>query len=310
MIDRLKIIFMGTPDFALPSLKAINEKYGVSAVFCQPDKANGRGNKIQFGPVKQYACDSGIPVYQPETFKNESCLSVLEQYDPDIIVVAAYGKLLPSYVLDRPRYGCINIHGSLLPKYRGASPIQAAVLNGDTETGITIMKMDQGLDTGDIIYQKKIKLKEYETSGELFDRMSELSAPCILEAIELIISGNAAYNKQNDSESSHVSMITKEMGRLDFSESSDKIINLIHGLNPWPSAFVGSVKIHRAIKGNPTQLVPGTVASVSKAGIEVACGDSKTVIITELQKPGKKKTDAYAFTLGCKTEKGQSIYLL
>ena len=314
MSDSLKVIFMGTPDFALPSLEAIDKKYGVSAVFCQPDKACGRGNKVKFAPVKQYAVDKGIPVYQPETFKNECCRDILDRYKPDIIVVAAYGKLLPRYVLEYPQYGCINIHGSLLPKYRGASPIQAAVLNGDSETGITVMKMAEGLDTGDIIYQKNIAVKEYETAGELFDRMAQLSVPCVLEAIQLIISKNAAYTKQNDSESSHVSMISKDMGKLDFSESSDKIINLIYGLNPWPSAYImtslGAVKIHRAVKGTATELGCGTIVSVTKTGIEVACGDGKTVIITELQKPGKKKTDAYAFTLGHKTESGKSIYSL
>lgn len=299
---------MGTPDFALPSLVALNEKYGVCAVFCQPDKVNARGNKVIFGPVKEYAVNNDIPVYQPETFKNNACADILEQYNPDIIVVAAYGKILPKYVLDFPKYGCINIHGSLLPKYRGASPIQYSVLNGDDETGITIMKMDEGLDNGDIIHVKKVKINEYETAGELFDRMSELSVPCILEAIELIINEKATYTKQDESESSHVSMITKEMGAIDFNSDADRIINFIHGLNPWPSAFVecsfGNLKIHRAIKGNKVNAIPGTVVNVTKKGIEIACGDGNSIIITELQKPGKKKMDAYSFTLGTKTEIG------
>lgn len=312
MQNNLNIVFMGTPDFALPSLEVLYGKYNISAVFCQPDKATGRGNKVKFGPVKQFAVDHGIPVYQPDTFKNNACLEILEKHNPDLIVVAAYGKILPKYVLDYPKYNCVNIHGSLLPKYRGASPIQSSVLNGDKETGITIMRMSEGLDTGDIITQKAISIREYETADELFDRMSFLGAECIVDAIDLIINGKATYTKQDESLSSHVTMITKEMGKLDFSKDSDSVINLIHGLNSWPSAYVnascGAIKIHRAIKGNETNFDAGTVVSVSKLGIEVACGDGKTVIITELQKPGKKKTDAYAFTLGFKIEQGTSIY--
>ncbi len=307
-IKDLKIIFMGTPDFALPSLKVLYETCNVSAVFCQPDKVNSRGNKVIYGPVKEFALENNIPVYQPETFKNESCLELLKELAPDMIVVAAYGKILPKYVLDYPKYGCINIHGSILPKYRGASPIQAAILNGDKETGITIMKISEGLDSGDIIYVKKIDIKQYETTGELFDRMSVLGSCCILEAIELIISGKATYTKQNDAESSHVSMITKDKGNLDFTKSAKETLYLIHGLNPWPSAFVntvyGPLKIHRAIEGGNTNEKPGVVISISKTGIEVACADGKSVIITELQKPGKKKTDAFSFSLGTKIDAG------
>lgn len=312
MSDNLKVVFMGTPDFAVPSLRAINEKYGVQAVFCQPDKAVGRGNKIKFCPVKEYALQNNIPVHQPETFKNYACLEILEEYKPDIIVVAAYGKILPTYVLDYCKYGCINIHGSLLPKYRGASPIQYAVLNGDAKSGITIMKMGEGLDTGDIILQSEIDIAEYETSGELFDRMSNLSVKTVLEAIDLIISGNATYTKQDDSLASHVSMITKEMATLDFTKSSNEIIRLIYGMNPWPSAYFlttdGPFKIHKAIYGNDTDFEPSKIISLSKLGIEVACGDGKSIIITELQKPGKKKMDAHSFILGSKIIVGDSIY--
>ena len=314
MPNSIKIMFMGTPDFAVPSLKALAEVYSVCAVFCQPDKVNGRGNRVVFGPVKEYAVENNIPVYQPETFKDNACLEILEKYDPDISVVAAYGKILPKYVLDYPKFGCINIHGSLLPKYRGASPIQASVLNGDSVTGITIMQMAEGLDSGDIIYTKELEIKKYETAGELFDRMSELSAPCILEAVELIISGNATYTKQDEELSSHVSMITKEMGNLDFKLSAKEVICRIYGLNPWPSAYIpcsfGNLKIHRAIDGNAVTAAPGTVISVSKKGIEVACGDNKSIVITEIQKPGKKKMDAHSFTLGCNIEVGTLITAL
>lgn len=309
-MSKLRVLFMGTPDFALPPLKKLNETYDVCAVFCQPDKVCGRGNKIIFGPVKQYAVDNGIPVYQPDTFKNGACDELIKTLDPQIIVVAAYGKILPKFVLDYPKYKCINIHGSLLPKYRGASPIQASILNGDKITGITVMKMAEGLDSGDIILQNELEIGEYETAGELFDRMSELGAESVIEAIESIVNNSAVYTPQNDAESTHVSMINKTMGKLDFSLPSEKIKRLVYGLNPWPSAFIetqsGIVKIHRVVMGRSTDKPHGSIISIDKSGIEVACGDNNTVVITEIQKQGKKKMDAYSFSLGLHNK--NSIY--
>lgn len=311
MQNKLKIIFMGTPDFAVPSLTKLFKSHDVKAVFCQPDKINGRGNKINYCAVKEYSLEHGIPIYQPETLKNDACIDILNEYKPDLIVVAAYGKILPRYVLDYPKFGCINVHGSLLPKYRGASPIQAAVLNGDEVTGISIMYMAEGLDTGDIIHQEKVQVGKYETAGELFDRMSVLGASALLKAIDMIVDGSVIRTPQNDSESSHVSMIDKSFGKLDFSMSSTQIKQLVYGLNPWPSAYLdngnGIIKIHRVEFGNETNYDSGKIVSVTKKGIEVACGDGKTLIITEIQRQGKKKMDAYSYSLGTRIEIGMSI---
>ncbi len=313
-MQKLNVVFMGTPDFALPSLTALFNKHNVVAVFCQPDKANARGNKVIYGPVKEFAISNNIPVYQPDTFKNDSCKQIIEELNPDIIVVAAYGKILPEYVLNFPKYGCINVHGSLLPKYRGASPIQASVLNGDKVTGNTIMYMSKGLDCGDIILQQPLEIGEYETAGELFDRMSKQGADCLIEAIEKIVNGTATRTPQNDSESSHVGFISKDMGKLDFSNSAFEIKCKVYGLNPWPSAYIenqnGFYKIHKVLMGNKTNKPEGTIIGVSKLGIEVACGDNNSVIITEIQKQGKRKMDAYSFTLGHTISEGQSIYSL
>ncbi len=314
-MQKLRVLFMGTPDFAVPSLKLLHSKYDVVAVICQPDKVNGRGNKVTFGPVKEYAIENGIDVYQPETFKDNACLDLIKKLDPEIIVVAAYGKILPEYVLNYPKYSCINVHGSLLPKYRGASPIQAAVLNGDEQTGITIMHMAKGLDSGDIILSESTNIGIYETAGELFDRLSEMGAVCLDKAITQIVEGSAKRVPQDETQSTHVSMIKKEMGKLDFSLSANEIKNKVYGLNPWPSAYVEAdtcvLKIHRVVFGKDvSDAPPATVVDVTKQGIEVACGDGKSVIITEIQKQGKKKMDAYSFSLGHTISKGLSIYSL
>ena len=314
MTKKIRVVFMGTPDFALPSLKSLYEAADVAAVFCQPDKVSGRGNKIVFGPVKEFALQHDIRICQPETFKNGACEGLLKELDPELIVVAAYGKILPEYVLNYPKYGCINVHGSLLPKYRGASPIQYAILNGDTHTGITIMKMAKGVDSGDIISQVSTEIGEYETAGELFDRLSKLGADCLMRTIENIVEGTAVYTPQNDAESTHVSMITKQMGLIDFNDTSKSIKCKVYGLNPWPCAYIetksGILKIHRVVFGKNTDKAPGTVVSIDKNGIEVACKDNKTVIITEIQRLGKKKMDAYSFSLGVKIKADDSIYSL
>lgn len=311
---RLRTVFMGTPDFALPSLQRLFEYCDVCAVFCQPDKACGRGNKVIYGPVKGFALQNNIRICQPETFKNECCKELISELDPELIVVAAYGKILPEYVLNHPKYGCINVHGSLLPKYRGASPIQYAVLNGDKQTGITIMKMAKGIDSGDIISQVKTDIGEYETAGELFCRLSVLGADCLINTIQDIIDGHAVFMPQNDSESTHVSVITKQMGRLDFNDTAEHIKCKVYGLNPWPSAYIEAdssvIKLHRVLFGSTTEAPPGIVVSIGKKGIEVACGDKRTIIITEIQRFGKKKMDAYSFSLGVKITEGMSIYSL
>lgn len=314
MNQKLKIVFMGTPDFAIPSLERLHQAYDIRAVFCQPDKAKGRGNKITFGPVKEFAVNNGIDVYQPDTFKNECCKELIKQLDPQLIVVAAYGKLLPEYVLNYPQYGCINVHGSLLPKYRGASPIQYVVLNGEKKTGITIMKMAAGLDSGDIISQTDTEIGEYETAGELFDRLSVLGAQLLMQTINSIVNGTACYTPQNEKDSTYASMITKKMGCIDFGDSAQHIKQKVYGLNPWPLAYVetnsGTLKLHRVLLGSKTDCTPGSIVAVGKDGIEIACGDKNTVVVTEIQRLGKKKMDAYAFSLGTKIRPGMSIYSL
>lgn len=312
MSNSLRVVFMGSPDFAIPTLKCLCERYDVCAVFCQPDKANGRGNRVVYGPVKQYAVDNNIRVCQPDSFKNGNCSELLRELDPQLIIVAAYGKILPKYVLDYPEYGCINVHGSLLPRYRGASPIQAAILNGDRVTGVTIMRMAEGLDSGDIIASRSLEIGTYETAGELFDRISKEGAKLLTETIPSVVNGTAVYTPQDDAGATYVSLITKQMGLISFSESAETVKCKVYAMNPWPGAYFEAssavIKIYKVLLGNDVKAGPGTVISVGKAGIEVACGDGKSVIITELQRTGKKKMDAFSFCLGAKIITGMSVY--
>ena len=313
MSEKIKIAFMGTPDFALPSLRRLSEIYDVCAVFCQPDKPCGRGKKIIAGPVKEFALQNGIRVCQPDSFKDYCCGDLLKSIDPELIVVAAYGKILPEYVLNYPKYGCINVHGSLLPKYRGASPIQSAILNGDKRTGVTIMKMAKGLDTGDIISQVSTDIGMYETAGELFDRLSVLGADCLENTIRDIVSGRASYTPQNENESSYASMITKQMGLIDFNNDAEKIKCQVCALNPWPLAFINSetdiIKVYTVVIGSDTDASPGTIISITRKGIEIACGNKKSIILTQVQKTGKRQMDAFSFSLGAKLKTVMKINL-
>ena len=283
-------------------------------MFCQPDKVHGRNNQITFCPTKQFAVDNNIPVYQPTTFKDNACLDLLVELNPDVIVVAAYGKILPSYVLKYPRFGCYNIHGSLLPKYRGASPIQQSVLNGDSVTGITIIDMNERMDEGDIVFQKTLSVGQYETSEELFDRMSILGAECIESVLEAISEGTEMpRTPQNHDIATYTTKISKEAGLLDFTTmDSASIKNLVYGLNSWPSAYFVSngitYKVHKVLLTDRKNTASaGSICSVGKNGIEVVCSDGYTVIITEIQKQGKKKMDAYSFSLGHKVIVNENI---
>ena len=298
----IRIMFMGTPDFAVPALKALIEKYQVVCVVSQPDRPRGRGHKLMPTATKQAALERNIPVEQPVSLKEEAFLPTLERYHPDMIVVAAFGRILPDYVLAYPKHGCINIHGSVLPAYRGAAPIQWAVLNGEKQTGVTIMYMAHDLDAGDIISVQKTDILPYETSGQLFERLSELGAKALLEVIEQIYDGTAPRTAQDHDKATLAPMLKKEMAALDFSFSAEKFIRYVCGLNPWPVAFVlfhdMPVKVFEAEMGSQTLQKPGTVCSVSRDGIEVACADGRCVLLKTLQKPGKKPTDAYAFAQG------------
>ena len=297
----MRIVFMGTPDFAVPSLKKIIEKgYKVEAVFTQPDKPKGRGHKMQMSPVKEVALEYNIPVYQPQTLRNnEEMLGVLKDIAPDMIVVAAYGKILPESVLNIPKYGSINVHGSLLPKYRGAAPIQWAVLNGDKVTGVTIMYMGLGMDTGDMISKREMIIGDNETAGELFDRMSEVGAELLVDTIPDIVNGTAKREKQDESLVVHAPMINKEMGVMNFENSAEHIFNQVRGLNPWPSAYTSlsgkKMKVFTCRVINK-QGKPG-LAFVNDGKLSVYCGENALELL-EIQPENGKRMLSSSYLLG------------
>ncbi len=304
----MKIIYMGTPDFAVPALKSLaNSQHTVCAVFTQPDKPRGRKQVMTPPDVKVCAQSLDIPVFQPESMKSEEAIELVKSFAPDVIVVAAYGKILPKAVLDIPKYGCLNIHGSLLPKYRGAAPIQQSVLNGDKVTGITTMLMDVGLDTGDILQTAQTEIGENETSGELFDRLAELGGELILKTLTALENGSLTPVKQDETLATHTSKIDKLLCPIDFSKSAFEVHNKVRGLNPWP---IATTKIcGKSVKVYSTRLCEksgksGTVLSVKP--LVVACAE-KSVEIIELQPEGKKRMTAEAFLAGHRLEIGDII---
>ena len=232
----MRIVFMGTPEFAVPCLSALIEKHDVIAVFTQPDKPKGRKQILTPPPVKEEALKHNIPVYQPKTLKDGEAFKLLSEIKPDVIIVVAYGKILPKEILELPRYGCINVHASLLPKYRGAAPIQWSIIDGEKETGVTAMQMDIGLDTGDMIKSASLTIGENETADELHDRLSALGAKLIIETLESVEDGTATLTKQDDSLSNYASMLSKDISPIDFTQSAQAVHNKVRGLNSWPSA--------------------------------------------------------------------------
>ena len=306
----MKIVYMGTPDFAVPPLKALCAAgHDVVLAVTKPDRAKDRGKKLQSCPVKLAALELGIKVETPERLKgNEEFLKALSDAAPDIIVVAAYGKILPKAVLELPRLGCVNIHASLLPAYRGSAPIHRAVIDGCDKTGVTIMCMEEGLDTGDMLAQAETVIGE-KTTAQLHEELAELGAKLIVETLPRIADGSAVRTPQDDSLSSYAPMVFKEEGIIDFSKSARQICCLVRGFNSWPTASTlldGQVmKVHMAKEGRtaPTGKAPGTVISCGKRGIEVSCGDG-SVLLTNIQMPGKKAMDAAAYLLGNKIEIG------
>lgn len=290
----MKVLFMGTPDFAVPSLEAlIRAGHEVCAVFSQPDRPSGRGMKLLPPAVKVAAMEHNIPVHQPTKLKNEALKPLLEEYKPDVIAVVAYGRILPKYILDYPKYGCINVHGSLLPKYRGAAPIQWAVLNGDEKSGVCTMYMDEGLDTGDIIECVETPIGENETAESLFDRLSTIGAETLVSTLKLLEEGTATRTKQNEDEATYARMLTREDGKIDWSKSTREVLNVIRGSFSWPIAYTVlndvKIKIYHAQKGNKTKERAGKVVSIDAKGMEVACGNGETVLVTELQFPNSKR---------------------
>lgn len=299
----MKIVFMGTPDFAVGTLEAIIEAgHEVVLVVSQPDKPKGRSGALQHTPVKECALAHGIEVFQPTKIRLEENVEFLRKYDADIFVVAAFGQILPKSILDMPKHGCINVHASLLPKYRGAAPIQWAVINGDPVTGVTIQQMDVGVDTGDIIVTKEFTISEDETGGGLFDKLAVVGAEACVEALEQITNGTATRTPQNHEEATHVSMISKEFGIIDWNKPAIEIERLIRGLNPWPSAYTKldgkTFKIWKAkVVSKETQYLPGTVVLVEKNIMEVQTKEG-VLSLLEVQLEGKKRMDIDAFLRG------------
>ena len=298
----MKVVFMGTPDFSVPALKAIAGKHDVTAVVTQQDRPKGRGHKMQFTPVKETAVELNIPVYQPQKVKDKEFVEILRNLKPDVIVVIAFGQILSKEILDLPKYGCVNVHASLLPKYRGAAPIQWAVIDGEEYSGVTTMYMAEGLDTGDIIDTSVVKLRDDETGGSLFDALSQEGAKLIIETLDKLEQGTAERTKQDDFLSTYAGKITKELGNIDFSKPAVEIERLIRGLNPWPSAYTTlngkTLKIWKAkVEEGSTDKAPGEIMEVSKRGIKVATGEN-FLILQEIQLEGKKRMEVSAFLNG------------
>ena len=303
----MKIIFMGTPDFAAASLEAlIASKHEIMAVVTQPDKPKGRKGELTPSPVKTIAVEKGIKVYQPVRVREQEFVEILRGYNPDVIIVVAFGQIIPESILEIPKYGCVNIHGSLLPKYRGAAPIQWAVLDGEKETGVTTMLMDKGIDTGDILLKRVINLAEDETAGSLFDKLMALGAETILETLEGLENGSITPEKQGESPTDYAKMLTKAMGLIDFTRTAAELDCFIRGMNPWPSAYTvlygKTLKIWKAkpVDGNGGA---GSVLSVGKDSFIVGCGENALEIF-EVQLEGKKRMSAGDFLKGTHLEPG------
>ncbi len=300
----MRIVFMGTPDFAEASLdKLLTEGFDVVGVFTQPDKPRGRGMEVCPSPVKARALAAGLPVYQPEKMRDGTALRELEALKPDILVVVAYGRILPDDILAVPPLGAVNVHGSLLPKYRGAAPIQWAVLNGDKVTGVSTMYLAHEMDSGDIIYTAETEIGEKETSGELFDRLMAMGAELLVRTLRDIEAGTAPRTPQDHSQATYVHTLDKSLSPIDWNRSPRAVMKWIYGLQPWPVATMElegkTFRVFGAeITGRKTDKAPGSLVSAGESGIEIACADGETLRITELQAPGKKRMKAADFLRG------------
>ena len=307
----MKVIFMGTPGFSVGTLEALIEAgHEVALVVTQPDKPKGRGGKMQYTPVKEVAVAHNIPVYQPKRIREPECIEELRKYNADIMVVIAFGQILPKEILEMTPYGCVNVHASLLPSYRGAAPIQWAVINGEKVSGVTTMQMNEGLDTGDMLLKVEIPLDEKETGGSLHDKLAEAGARLCVETLDALKAGTVTPEKQGDSPTAYAKMLDKHMGKIDWKMSAKEIERLIRGLNPWPSAYTRwnendkGMKIWEAeVAEGQTDKAAGTVVEVAKDGFFVQTGDG-LLKITALQIPGKKRMDAAAFLRGYQMETG------
>jgi len=307
--NNMKIIFMGTPEFSVPSLSTLINEFEVSAVFTQPDRPKGRGKNLAMSPVKQLATSYDIPVYQPLKLRNnQDMIEIIKNLKPDFIVVVAFGQILPKEVLDIPKYGCINLHASLLPKYRGAAPINWCIINGECKSGNTTMLMDVGLDTGDMLLTEEIKLTNTITAGELHDILSSSGGELLVKTIKGIVNNEIHPVKQENGLNSYASMLDKEMAKINWENSSTVIHNFIRGLNPWPIAYTHYenrvMKIYKSrVLDQESNKIIGSIIEVSKEGLKVSTG-SGVLLIEEIQFPGKKPLKVKDFIIGNKIDEG------
>ena len=306
----MRIVFMGTPDFSVPTLEAlISSRHEVVGVVTQPDKPKGRGNAIQMSPVKECALQHEIPVYQPVRAREESFVEQMRVLKPDVMVVIAFGQILSQELLDLPKFGCVNIHASLLPKYRGVAPIQWAVIDGEKESGVTIMQMDEGLDTGDMLAKAIVPLDGKETGGSLFDKLSEAGGRLCVETLAKLEKGEITPEKQGESPTAYASMLDKKMGNIDWNKSAVVIERLVRGLNPWPSAYTHldgkTLKIWACdvLPQSASKGESGEILEVTKDAIHVQTGDG-ILVLREIQLAGKARMDAGAFLRGYKVVPG------
>ena len=308
----MRVIFMGTPDFSVGTLEAlIQAGHQVVLAVTQPDKPKGRGGKMQFPPVKETALEHGIPVFQPRKVREPENIEELKKYQADVIVVVAFGQILPREILELTPYGCINVHASLLPSYRGAAPIQWAVINGEEVSGVTTMQMDEGLDTGDMLLKTEVPLEPKETGGSLHDKLAAAGASLCVRTLKALEEGTVTPKKQGESPTAYASMLKKEMGEIRWEEPAISIERLIRGLNPWPSAYTGwqdkTMKIWEAeVLEEDSGQEPGTVVRVDKDGFLVQTGKG-LLKVTALQIPGKKRMEADAFLRGYSMEPGEKL---
>ena len=304
----MRILFMGTPDFAVASLKALVEAgYEVAGVFTQADKPKGRGMEMAFSPVKEYALEKGIDVFQPTKMRDGTALEIIRNIAPDLIVVVAYGKILPDDILAAAPLGTINVHGSLLPQYRGAAPIQWSVLNGDRTTGVTTMYLATEMDAGDVIFSDETEIGEFETSGELYERLAPMGAELLIKTVKAIEEGNAPRTPQDHSKATYVTMLDKSLSPIDFRKSARMVCKQICGLQPWPVATAEvngeTLKIFGCgYTDTVTDKLPGEIVSAGKNGIEIACANGETILLTEVQQAGKKRMKAADYLRGHKIE--------
>lgn len=308
----MRVIFMGTPDFSVNTLEEIiNAGHEVVLVVSQPDKAVGRSKALKYTPVKECALSHGIEVYQPQKIRAAESVEYLKKYNADIIIVEAFGQIISKEILDMPRFGCVNVHASLLPKYRGAAPIQWAVINGEQVTGVTIMRMDEGIDTGDMIMKQEVIVDEEETGGSLFDKLADAGAKLCVKAMQAIEDGTAVYTPQDESLATHTGKIQKELGNIDWSKDAEVIEHLIRGLNPWPSAYTRledkNLKIWKAkVVSHDVKAAPGCILKVTKDELFVQAGNGILALL-EVQLEGKKRMTTDAFLRGYQVSEGSYL---